>query len=271
MSGERKHPGGQRPERPRDPRGSAGCGGGAFCMIAAAGAQDRRRILRDRPGGHGGVVLYLPVPYPAAPGPCFVAGRRGPAESRANARVATGASEIVFPVRTGPKGAEKGPKRAENRGFLVQDRARLCAGPQIGAPESCGMIPAHGACDPPRAVEPPAGITKDGPRQIGAVCGSLGARSRAPTGGAAQHPACPGPGTETSAPGPTGGAGEPSGIGPAAAGWPMVWWWRARLPDRKDQPCRVLARGAMNSVLVEFPDGFRVVTSRWAVRRRKEG
>jgi len=46
-----------------------------------------------------------------------------------------------------------------------------------------------------------------------------------------------------------------------------VWWWRARLPERKGQPCRVLARGAMNSVLVEFADGLRVVTSRYAVRK----
>lgn len=47
-----------------------------------------------------------------------------------------------------------------------------------------------------------------------------------------------------------------------------VWWWRARLPARKGQPCRVVARGSRNSVLVEFADGFRVVTSRYAVRRR---
>lgn len=46
-----------------------------------------------------------------------------------------------------------------------------------------------------------------------------------------------------------------------------VWFWRTRLPERKGQPCRVLARGAMNSVLVEFADGLRVVTSRYAVRR----
>ena len=51
-----------------------------------------------------------------------------------------------------------------------------------------------------------------------------------------------------------------------------VWYWRPqRIPgrtvDRKGQQCRVLARGRRNSVLVEFPDGFRVVTSRWAVRR----
>lgn len=45
-----------------------------------------------------------------------------------------------------------------------------------------------------------------------------------------------------------------------------VWYWRTRLPERKGQPCRVLARGSMNSILVEFMDGYKVVTSRYAVR-----
>jgi hypothetical protein len=45
------------------------------------------------------------------------------------------------------------------------------------------------------------------------------------------------------------------------------WYWRSRLPERHGQPCRVLARGALNSILVEFADGWRVVTSRFAVRR----
>jgi len=48
-----------------------------------------------------------------------------------------------------------------------------------------------------------------------------------------------------------------------------LWWWRSRLPERKGQPCEVLARGRMNSILVRFADGLRVVTSRYAVRRRK--
>lgn len=47
-----------------------------------------------------------------------------------------------------------------------------------------------------------------------------------------------------------------------------VWFWRKRLPERKGQACRVLVRGSMNSILVEFEDGYRVVTSRYAVRRR---
>lgn len=38
------------------------------------------------------------------------------------------------------------------------------------------------------------------------------------------------------------------------------------LSGRAGGRCRVVARGAMNSVLVEFPDGTRVVTSRYAVR-----
>lgn len=45
------------------------------------------------------------------------------------------------------------------------------------------------------------------------------------------------------------------------------WYWRTRLPKRHNHPCRVLARGRMNSILVEFRDGFRVITSRHAVRK----
>lgn len=47
-----------------------------------------------------------------------------------------------------------------------------------------------------------------------------------------------------------------------------VWRIKTRLPERKGEPCRILARGKLNSCLVEFADGTRVVTSRWAVRRR---
>lgn len=48
-----------------------------------------------------------------------------------------------------------------------------------------------------------------------------------------------------------------------------VWYWRARLPERKGQRRRVLVRGGINSVLVEFEDGQRVVTSLHAVRRAR--
>ena len=49
------------------------------------------------------------------------------------------------------------------------------------------------------------------------------------------------------------------------------WYWKKKLPERKGQRCRVLARGKMNSILVEFEDGYQVITSRHAVRRVKEG
>lgn len=50
---------------------------------------------------------------------------------------------------------------------------------------------------------------------------------------------------------------------------PMTHYWRVhtRLPERFGQPCRVLARGRRNTILVEFGDGWRVTTSRNYVRR----
>lgn len=45
------------------------------------------------------------------------------------------------------------------------------------------------------------------------------------------------------------------------------WRVRARLPERFGQGCQVLARGKLNSCLVAFDDGLRVVTSRNFVRR----
>lgn len=44
------------------------------------------------------------------------------------------------------------------------------------------------------------------------------------------------------------------------------WRWRKWLPGRHGQPCKVIARGKLNSCLVEFADGLRYVTSRHAVR-----
>lgn len=46
-----------------------------------------------------------------------------------------------------------------------------------------------------------------------------------------------------------------------------VWHWKSRLPERKGQPCVVIARGAMNSIKVRFADGYVVITSRYAVRK----
>ncbi len=46
-----------------------------------------------------------------------------------------------------------------------------------------------------------------------------------------------------------------------------VWFWRKWLPERKGQRCRIIARGKMNAALIEFEDGYRVISSRYAVRK----
>jgi hypothetical protein len=46
--------------------------------------------------------------------------------------------------------------------------------------------------------------------------------------------------------------------------WEGSWW---RPVYRKGERCRVVIRSLrMNSILVEFEDGFRTVTSAWAVK-----
>jgi hypothetical protein len=51
------------------------------------------------------------------------------------------------------------------------------------------------------------------------------------------------------------------------AEYPYVYYWNRQ--DRKGQFCRVTARGKMNSCCVEFEDGYKMITSRNAIRRRK--
>jgi hypothetical protein len=41
-----------------------------------------------------------------------------------------------------------------------------------------------------------------------------------------------------------------------------VWRVKRRLPERYMTLCRVIARGKMNTCLIEFEDGYRVTTSR---------
>jgi hypothetical protein len=55
---------------------------------------------------------------------------------------------------------------------------------------------------------------------------------------------------------------------PERPDYPLEWYWRAKLPERKGQRCRIVTEGgALNTVLVEFEeDGYRVTTSRYAVR-----
>lgn len=50
--------------------------------------------------------------------------------------------------------------------------------------------------------------------------------------------------------------------------FPLVWRVHTRFPERKGTRCRILIRSVrMNSILVEFEDGFRAVTSFNYVRR----
>lgn len=53
------------------------------------------------------------------------------------------------------------------------------------------------------------------------------------------------------------------------AAFDRIWFWRKRLPDRRGQRCRILCSFKKNSILVEFEDGHKVVTSRYAVRKPK--
>ena len=58
------------------------------------------------------------------------------------------------------------------------------------------------------------------------------------------------------------------GINAEASMYDRVWFWRKWLGDRKGHRCRIVARGTMNSCLIEFEDdGYRVITSRYAVRK----
>lgn len=52
-----------------------------------------------------------------------------------------------------------------------------------------------------------------------------------------------------------------------AGAFDRKWRWRVNLPERHGQRCRVLARGTMNSALIEFEDGVRHVVSRFAFRK----
>jgi hypothetical protein len=46
-------------------------------------------------------------------------------------------------------------------------------------------------------------------------------------------------------------------------------WNRPGLPGRKGQRCIVLARGKMNSAMIQFEDGFGAIVSRNALRKSR--
>lgn len=50
--------------------------------------------------------------------------------------------------------------------------------------------------------------------------------------------------------------------------WPYIYRWGRH--GRKGQWCRVWARGSMNSIGIEFVDGYRLVTSGNSLKRREQ-
>jgi hypothetical protein len=64
-------------------------------------------------------------------------------------------------------------------------------------------------------------------------------------------------------------------FGGSVSDFPYVYRWAKYLGipvlggERKGQLCKVLVWAKKNSCLVEFPDGFRAVTSRGALRANK--
>lgn len=52
---------------------------------------------------------------------------------------------------------------------------------------------------------------------------------------------------------------------------PYRYAWHTRLPGRYGQLCRVICRGSLNSALLEFDDGYRVITNRAALRKMPPG
>ena len=48
-----------------------------------------------------------------------------------------------------------------------------------------------------------------------------------------------------------------------------IWIWRTRMPERKGMRCRIVAASRMQSALVEFEDGYRVVTSVRGLRKNE--
>lgn len=49
----------------------------------------------------------------------------------------------------------------------------------------------------------------------------------------------------------------------------FAWKNNAMRASLYKKPCRVLARGSMNTILIEFANGFQMTTSRNAVRKIK--
>lgn len=55
---------------------------------------------------------------------------------------------------------------------------------------------------------------------------------------------------------------------PKQTHWTYKWGNNETRAEYKGKPCRLLAHGKKNSVLVEFEDGHKMITSRYALKAR---
>jgi len=46
-----------------------------------------------------------------------------------------------------------------------------------------------------------------------------------------------------------------------------IWYWKKILGTYRGKACKLLKVGKLNNVLIEFEDGFKVITNRRGLRR----
>jgi hypothetical protein len=50
--------------------------------------------------------------------------------------------------------------------------------------------------------------------------------------------------------------------------WTHIYFWKRYRPEIKNMLCRIIKTGKMNSIEIELENSERMITSRYAVRRR---
>jgi hypothetical protein len=155
------------------------------------------------------------------------------------------------------------PKNARSIRAPATSRTR-CTGPGEALPWMQGRTasPIPNSAGWPRRYGAYKMPTRSGPSSGEQVVSVDGRNNEAPRRGGEKHPA------DTVSSAGRRDSEERGPPAPSAAEFDHVWFWRSRLPSRKGERCRVLARGGKNSILVEFTDGYKVITSRYAVRKR---
>jgi hypothetical protein len=60
---------------------------------------------------------------------------------------------------------------------------------------------------------------------------------------------------------------KPRNSRPPSAGYDYIWFWNDPLPGRKGQSAKLICTGRLNSCMLEFVDGWTVITSLNGVRK----